>query len=1141
MKLRLLLGVLLLAFYAKSQTTTPKPFAVSPKSPNVSSMERYGNYEVNLFHGVPNIDISIFEIKSKDLSVPITLSYHASGIKVSDVAGWVGLGWNLSGGGAVSRKVKGLPDEDGFLRPDFIFKKPTEINPGTSEGFAYLRRMSDRNIDTGPDVFAYSFPGKYGNFIYKDAVSAPVLVPSEPIKIKQLTGAGYLIMSNFQILDEKGITYYYGQSIAGEDAQEGYNSQQGGTSGSGTSAWLMTDMVSADKKDTVSFKYHPVQGITLSDEYSDYVSVTDNVATLSSLCQTSSAIETASRWSNYSVNQKLLKEIVFNSGKIEFLLSGTNREDVGGRSLDRINVYTKNRAGYELLKSVRFYYSYFTGYKTSKLKLDSINVKSANELLSQTYRFDYNSSTNFPAVNSFSKDYWGYFNDANNSSLIPTTMITYFTSGAGIPVQIGGGTRDPNPDAVQIGILKRIQFPTGGSTVFDYEPNKYSNGYKDLLGGGVRVKAIYSYPAENADPIIKSYVYGTENAPESGTGLLNSIRPLSFSSKKTKVYTTVAYGPTAYLACSYNTRFFSVTPTFNINDYDDTNVYYPSVTEYTGTRGVNVGKKIYEYSSIYDQIVTTMQDERPEVSSLHWKRGKLLSLKEFESTGGINYKLKKETTNFYDVINPVTIPNIGCTISQVTDVIGPGLERSYYDGSYPPFYVYGFYDVYTGSYQMTSSIIKNYDSAVPTQSVTKYTYNNQFQPSSIKSLKSNGDTLITNYKYASDYGTYSPVNDAIGIANLLRLNLIAVPVEKTVSVKSPSGESKLVSGEIKTFVDYQPLLKNEYYAEVNMPFTGYEQSKIDVAGNLVIPSIFKKRLSYSAYDVTNNLVGYTLEPGKKNALIWGYQKSEIISETENAQADQIAYSSFEEGGKGNWTYNDSAVKLSESDCVTGKYVYDFSLSGQISKTGLPADTYIVTYWSKRACVVNGTGPEVTGKANAKGWILYLHKVASSNGTVIISSANAIIDELKLYPAGAMMKTYTHLPLVGITSLVDKNDLIQYFDYDGLQRLKNIKDQNAFILKNFTYYNPNPVKLGAYPLFYYNDKVSASYSRTSCSIDQYGTAVNYVVAAGAYYSKISKEDALSKANADLLANGQQYANQNGECRPKTEVVWEPIDR
>ena len=82
----------------------PKPV---PQSPNVASLGQFGNYGVSHFTGIPDISIPIFEATSGDLEVPITLSYHSSGVKPTEVASWVGLGWSLSAGGQISRSIRG--------------------------------------------------------------------------------------------------------------------------------------------------------------------------------------------------------------------------------------------------------------------------------------------------------------------------------------------------------------------------------------------------------------------------------------------------------------------------------------------------------------------------------------------------------------------------------------------------------------------------------------------------------------------------------------------------------------------------------------------------------------------------------------------------------------------------------------------------------------------------------------------------------------------------------------------------------------------------------------------------------------------------------------------------------------------------
>lgn len=1123
-----------------AQPTAPKSTVIGPKSPNVAAMERYGNYEVNLFHGVPTIDIPIFEIKSKNISVPITLSYHASGIKVTDVASWVGLGWSLNTGGAVSRTVKGKQDEQGFLSTGFQFKGPDDINPRTLDGYTYLNRMNNGALDTQPDIFSFSFNGKFGNFLYQNQTSDPIMIPYQPIKINRSIDPQYSGLFNFRVADEFGSNYVFGRSLAGEDSKETSVTEQGGNSIANISSWLLTDIVSADLSDTVSFKYNNAENVALSSGQTDIVTVTDNVFRISGAndCGPSSVIN-GTPYSAFSVGQKLMKEIVFGNGKIEFVLSSTNRTDLTAKYLDRINIYTKTKNNYQLLRTVNFFYSYFTGYSASKLKLDSVSVKSVDNKLVQTYRLDYQNQTAIPDLNSKAKDYWGYFNNRSNTTLVPLQTINYTAGATATTIQIGGADRNANPDVVQNGILKRIQFPTGGFTVFDYEPNKYSNGSGDSqIGGGVRVKAIYSFAKEGSEPVVKSYMYGTAASPESGLGLLNSVRSLSTSVKSSGIYNYEAISSTLYLTCTSTSRVFSANPTIALNDYDDTNVCYPFVTEYTGTKGVNIGKQTYSYSWVNDLPITPAVDDRPEVQTLHWRRGKLLEEKQYEAIDNTNYKLKRQVNNVYEVINPSTILNAGILVSQIAYLSG-ATEPMYYDGIQPMPFSFKFYDLKTGAYQMTSSVVKTFDSAIAQESSNFYGFNSNIQPVVVTKSQSNGDQLISRYRYANDYGNVNPINDGAGIAKLMEINAVAVPVEQISSILPVGGYEKVISARLKSFYPTKPLIKDEYFAEITEPLGGYPYSSIDGSGNLTVSPVMTKRLSYTSFDESNNVTGVTLLPGKNTSYIWGYKKSLVIAEVENASANEIAYSSFEEQGKGNWTYSETAVKQPADNGFTGKYVYDFAASAQISKNGLPAKQYTVSYWSNKPCTVNNLAPSIVGQANAQGWILYTHYLSPATGTITITSNDAVIDELKLYPSLANMKTYTHLPSIGVTDVVDIRNEVNSFEYDGLQKLANVKDYNNHIKQNYTYYNTNSIKLNTVPIFYYNQRVTRDFTKSTCAPDKYGTVVTYVVPEGSYYSTVSTAEAQSLAEADLIANGQQYANLNGECKSNDEVVWEPI--
>jgi YD repeat-containing protein len=87
-------------------------------TPNAASLGLYGQIPVDFFTGLPQISIPLVEFKSRDLTVPISLSYHAAGIKPSDHASWVGLGWSLQAGGVITRIQNDLPDE--FIDYDHV-------------------------------------------------------------------------------------------------------------------------------------------------------------------------------------------------------------------------------------------------------------------------------------------------------------------------------------------------------------------------------------------------------------------------------------------------------------------------------------------------------------------------------------------------------------------------------------------------------------------------------------------------------------------------------------------------------------------------------------------------------------------------------------------------------------------------------------------------------------------------------------------------------------------------------------------------------------------------------------------------------------------------------------------------------------
>lgn len=80
-------------------------------SPAATDFVKYERIPVSYFNGLPSIDIPLYTLDYKDLHLPIHLSYYASGIQLNQYPTCVGLGWNLSAGGCITRVVNGIPDE----------------------------------------------------------------------------------------------------------------------------------------------------------------------------------------------------------------------------------------------------------------------------------------------------------------------------------------------------------------------------------------------------------------------------------------------------------------------------------------------------------------------------------------------------------------------------------------------------------------------------------------------------------------------------------------------------------------------------------------------------------------------------------------------------------------------------------------------------------------------------------------------------------------------------------------------------------------------------------------------------------------------------------------------------------------------
>ncbi len=442
-------------------------------------MHRYGDNSVDLYAGRIDVTIPIYTIKEGNLELPITLSYNGgNGIKLEEQASWVGLGWALNAGGAVSRTKRGVADEAANGRGFLSYTEVPEEKKNASGSVTNLNFLNDIALgrkDSEPDKFMYVTPSGSGTFFinFDETIYQK---PYKDVKIQFGTGSGAYqdpsqtncipsgIMNAFFITDEYGVVYEFEEKERSNSRNVGGNYYDQSCY---PTSWHLTNMKSADGMREIGFEYENF-----------FYSNTRLTATVSGPNETEGYVE------DYFLG-KTLKKITFSDGSVEFIKSSNLRKDLeNNRALERIVV--KNNQG-EIVKQFLFRYQYFTSDalvndsealqlgSDKRLVLSSVQEISSGSETKPPYEFVYNTDQFLPQTASKAKDHWGFYNGkTNNAKFQAEQLATWYNGveGEWVTTRIGSADRNPSALHAQAGILKRVVYPTGGYTDFEYEGNK---------------------------------------------------------------------------------------------------------------------------------------------------------------------------------------------------------------------------------------------------------------------------------------------------------------------------------------------------------------------------------------------------------------------------------------------------------------------------------------------------------------------------------------------------------------------------------------------------------------------------------------------------------------------------------------------
>jgi YD repeat-containing protein len=1148
-----------------------------PPSPNVAGLGKFGDYKVDLFNGLPEISIPIFEIESGPLKVPIKLSYHASGIKPTDQAGWVGLGWALSAGGQISRKVNGAADENGYYA-----STSAALVPGASmcNDYDYLKAIA-LGTDAQPDVFAYSFPGKSGRFMLSSkGLQPPYLIPYEPVLVTAPDPSGPPSAFNkFEITDEQGVLHRFGSNAAGAIVMEGSGSTGGGPTISASTAWLLMEMIAPNSNDQISFSYTNVGTATYSDVNS-VVSFPDNCnnstydATTNQpfiKCPNSVATELFFN-SSISVNQQLLKTITFKTGKVEFAFGTARNDQQQLKSLDQINIYSLVNGAYILLKSVKFVYSYFRNSANTvdiELKLDAIQFLDKSQAVVQQYRFTYFTNS-FSWGNPYAKDWWGFYNGkTSNTDLIPPTTINYIVPGnpSTFTASFGSADRSVSPQYLTEGTLKRIDFPTGGYTQFDYEPQQYTLNSTNYTGGGIRVSKITSSDNGNFPSKIKTYKYG---AGESGYGIPNfSPNLFNYFDQQIVVFRMCPATAQRSGSITYRNRSYFSHSSFETDGFDTAPVIYPYVYEYIGdAAGSNIGKTVYEYdngspSRGGNDIPLLPFPSKVFTNSMSWRHGFLTHKTVYDN---VSNKLSENILNYTEyqfldkfVGHGVVFYNTYMDNSGICPIVSCTSSSGHVED--PNDFSYASLTQASAAKRRSSEMEYLYESGSVNKYVmkqTNYTYDpSKFLVSQTTITRSNlSEQSVTVNQYPFQLGANtSSTGAAQGVYMLNNKHILSTPIETFTYLQNTDfTNQRVVSGQVTA---YRQNVSNPNYVVPDQIYlwesatpvakSGYTQVAINAGNNgLAMDANQKPRVNLVSYDDKGNVQEVSRTNDVQVSYKYGYNNALPVAEVKNAQntsyqTSQIVQATGTQSVTlgGPWpgtistaktfttdytgtvtlklgvssspaystvaTYSgitSGSVTLAKSQCgltvvtfsnvAAGTYTLTIELTtpdsgvsslGACGQIDYPMNTTVVNNYGiieflYESFEENPLGTTNTALAhsgskyysgayqvsftmpNSRSYLIEYFYLDASNiwqyitkpytGTSMTLTEGSAIDDVRIYPADAQMKSYTYDPVLGIRSVIDESSRTYLYEYDTFGRLARIRNDKGGIEKEYTY-------------------------------------------------------------------------------------------
>ncbi|TKG91606.1 hypothetical protein EYV94_21515 [Puteibacter caeruleilacunae] len=965
---------------------------VIPPSPEAMAFQIYGDFPVSHYTGTVNISIPIYTVSVDEVQIPVSLSYHPSGIKVNQTASCVGLGWTLNGTGVITRVVNGIPDEwsygilDKSKGYDIYYHTIDDIN--YSEGATgdstdeteYIYGVKDGVRDSESDTYSLNCFGLSTKFIL-DADGNAHCFPNSNIQIEK-DG------ENWRVKSIAGTTYIFSKTeftstislTPRSDASAEANADPRVT------GWYLTKIITSKGKD-INFNYGS-NGSSIS------FSASESACYMPYAMVNGFYTNELKSFSEFQIEYitPTLSSIEFPGGKIKVELSNDARTDVRSPSYPVENVEIRDLDNM-LIKKFKLSYDYFISeandyFGNRRLKLTKVQEMSSTGEALPPYEFGYYESHKLPVLSSLAQDYWGFYNGAIGNKTRSLKMIpakSDIKNSSDIDYVYDGANREPKFPEMMAWTLNQIKYPTGGESSFEYEAHNYYDNEtsSNKTAGGLRIKRVISKESDTAIPTVKEYRYdAAKGAFNSSAGFNHD--PHYYLEYSENIYlpcigpqicppgiVTSGYGGTIPLQTV--SEIFNSSPFNGLGLTRGASVGYGRVEEWKGYMSGGAAsfadgytEYVYSvpnwdtyitkdaYSGFIDRLgiyVTYMKAHmfwHSEVflypfidyPSKDWEEGLLQEKRVYDHNNDLKYYVKN---NYSTGINPKNI-GMGLKVSTCPYMINAA-DNEHHMGNV----IYQRYFIHSDRTRLDRVLTKTYEESDSITTEQLFTYNeDHILVKEVKTTDSRGREITQIKSYPFDYSV-EPYNSMV--------NDNYLPVVKSITK---------VDGVQNSGVEYF------YSSKRYMTDADRSQYLIDSISELHNQT-WDTKVCFDKYDRFGNLQQLHKKNDQPTTYLWAYNSAFPVAKVVNANYDQVE------------------LALGGSSIVN-------SLQTSTSKS------YI----------------------NSKG------------------------DMLRSNLTDAFVSSFTYQPMKGIDEATDPNGLKTKYNYDSFGRLMNVMNDDSEIQKQIRY-------------------------------------------------------------------------------------------